>query len=99
MADQENPLNREANLHDKHLARRVRLFAVVYRIVLIAGLLVLIAAVVLLFVTDLFSAWILLLPGVLIALGIILARFEYHLDMRLYHLQNQDSTDGGNEPV
>ena len=99
MAEQDQPINGDADMQEKRLAGRVRFYAVVYRIVLIAGLLLLIAAVALLLVTDLFSAWILLLPAALIALGIILARVEYHLDVRLYNLRNQASTDGKNSPV
>lgn len=94
MAEQDQSIKGDAALDEKRLARQVRFVAVIYRIVLIAGLLVLIAAVVLLFVTDLFNMWILILPAALIALGIGLARVEYHLDMRLYHIHNQASTDG-----
>jgi len=94
MAEQEKPIDGEASKQERRLTGWVRFYAVVYRIVLIAGLLVLIAAVVLLFVTDLFNAWILLLPAALIALGIILARIEYRLDVRLYDYHNQASTKG-----
>jgi hypothetical protein len=96
MAEQDQPFEEDAALIEKRLARRERFFAVVYRIVLVAGLLGLIATVVLLFATDLFSIWILLLPVALIALGIILARVEYRLDMRLYAIHKQGSTNGDN---
>ena len=94
MAEQVQPNNGDTHNQNNHLARRARFFAVVYRFVLIIGLLALVTAVVALLVTDLFTAWILLLPAFLIALGIILARVEYRLDMRLYHLHKQDPING-----
>jgi uncharacterized membrane protein len=96
MAEQGQAKKRVGEENEKRLIRQVRFIAVIYRIVLMAGLLVLITAVVLLLVTDLFTAWILILPAALIALGIVLARMEYRLDMRLYHLHNQASTNGEN---
>lgn len=94
MAEQDQSFEEDTALIEKRLVRRLRFYAVVYRIVLITGLLVLITAVVLLFATDLLSAWILLVPAALITLGVILARVEYRLDMRLYNLHKQDSING-----
>lgn len=94
MAEQDQSFEEDTALIEKRLVRRLRFFAVVYRIVLITGLLVLITAVVLVFATDLLSVWILLLSAALITLGVILARVEYRLDMRLYNLHNQDSING-----
>lgn len=96
MGEQEKQVQAEQGIPETRLARRVRFYAVTYRIVLILGLLALIAAVVLLLVTDLFTAWIFLLPAVLIILGLVLARVEYRLDMRLYHFHRQGSPDEEN---
>ena len=95
MTEQENPLHQDGDQQEKRLSRWVRFFAVLYRVVLVAGLLTLIAALVLLIVTDLLTAWILLLPAFLIALGIVLARVEYRLDLRLYNLHNQEPEQTG----
>jgi hypothetical protein len=88
MAEQENLSAEEINKNKKRLAFWVRFIAVVYRIVLVAGLLVLIAAIVILIATDLLSAWILTVPAVLMAAGIILAWFEYRLHTRVFDLHN-----------
>ncbi len=96
MAEENKQKQSEKGIQETRLARRVRFYAVTFRIVLILGLLALIAAVALLLVTDLFNAWIFLLPAVLIILGLVLARVEYRLDMRLYHFHRQVSPDEEN---
>lgn len=88
MADQDTPFDGDGDQQEQRLAGWVRFFAVIYRIVLVVGLLALVAGVVLLFVVDWLRAWILLLPAALIILGILLARVEYRLDLRRYHLHN-----------
>jgi L-asparagine transporter-like permease len=90
MAEHDEDMSVEAEKQQKKLTGWVRFFAVLYRIVLVAGLLALVAVVVLLLATDLFNAWVLLLPAALITLGIVLARVEYRLDLRLYDLHNQE---------
>jgi len=94
MTDQEKSEVKK-KLDEKRLARWVRFLAVIYRVVLVAGLLTLITAIVLLIVTNLFTGWILLVPIALIVGGVILARVEYRLDMRLYNFNNQPLTGGG----
>jgi len=96
MGEQEKQVQDEQGIPETRLAGWVRFYAVIFRIVLVLGLLALIAAIALLLVSDLFSAWILLLPAVLIILGLVLARVEYRLDMRLYHFHRQVSPDEEN---
>ena len=88
MTEQENLSAEDPSKQEQRLAFWVRFVAVAYRIVLVAGLLVLIAAIVVLIATDLFTAWILAVPAVLIAAGIILAWVEYRLDARLFDLHH-----------
>ncbi len=94
MAEQDEREHGDVGQEEKRLTRWVRFYSLAYRIILTAGLLMVVAAAVVLLVTELFTAWILLVPAALITLGLILARVEYRLDMRLYGLQNPASDAG-----
>jgi hypothetical protein len=91
MAEQEIPPHEQ---HADRLAKRAHLFAVIYRIILAAGLLLLAATAVLIFFTRRTYLWVVVVPLGLIALGIILARVEYLLDLQLYSLENQEPEQG-----
>lgn len=84
---------------EKRLWGWVRFAGVIFRLMIIVGLLLLVLSIVLLAVTSLFRLWILILPFSLISLGIILARIEYHLHGRLYTLQSREQAQnkGGDE--
>jgi hypothetical protein len=99
MAEQEIPPHGELDQHTERLAKRVRLFAVIYRIILAAGLLLLAATVVLIFFTRRTYLWVLIVPLGVIGLGIFLARVEYLLDLQLYSLENQEPEQGEDKPA
>ncbi len=96
MAGQDGSEQKGLGPQAQRLAGLVRFYGVIYRVTLAFGLLILVAAVVVLILTDLITIKTLVLPLVLIAVGLILARVEYRLDMRLYDLQNQASKAGEN---
>ena len=96
MAGQDVSEHGDVDQQAQRLAGLVRFYGVVYRITLAFGLLILVAAVGVLILTDLITIKTLVLPVFLIAVGLILARVEYRLDMRLYDLQNQASQAGEN---
>jgi hypothetical protein len=90
MAEQEIPPHEEREHFAEGLAQRVRFFAVIYRIILALGLLLLAATAVLIFFTRRAYLWVVVVPLGLIVLGIFLARVEYRLDLQLYSLENQE---------
>jgi L-asparagine transporter-like permease len=94
MAEQEFPPNEEREQHAERLAKRARFFAVIYRIILATGLILMAATAVLIFFTRRTYLWVVVVPLGLIALGILLARVEYHLDLQLYSLENQEPEQG-----
>jgi len=94
MAEQEIPPHEEREQHTEKLAKRARFFAVIYRIILAAGLLLLAATAVLIFFTRRAYLWVVVVPLALIALGIFLARVEYLLDLQLYSLENREPGQG-----
>lgn len=71
-----------------------RFFGVAYRILIVLGLVLLILLSVLLILTEIFSFWIMALPLLLIAAGLILARVEYYCYGRLSGLQDQLDENG-----
>jgi len=77
----------------KRLLNWIRLLTIGYRIFILLGLVLLILAILLLALTSRFSAWILIIPGLLIGLGILLAWIEYRLDNRRYQLTDRLSGD------
>lgn len=84
----------EPNPRAKRLAGWMRFTAVIYRIILVVGLLLLAATAVLIWFTRRTYLWVVIMPLGLIALGILLAWVEYRLHMRLYNLNNQELSDG-----
>lgn len=93
MATHDNDPVLELNAHVRRLTGWRRFFAVVYRVILTLGLLLLFAFTGLVFLTGRSYAWTLVFPILLIALGIFLAWVEYRLHMRLYSLNNQELSD------
>lgn len=63
-------------------------FGIVYRIILIIGLLLLAATAVLIYFTRRTYLWVSVVPLGMITLGILLARVEYCLHLRLHQSQN-----------
>jgi uncharacterized membrane protein len=81
----------------------IRILTVLYRIFILLGLVLLILAIFLLALTPHFPAWILMVPGLLIGLGVLLAWIEYRLDNRRFFLLDRPSADdfekgGSNSP-
>jgi hypothetical protein len=68
----------------KGLVVWVRLTAVIFRVLIILGLITLIIFTILLSFTNIFTIWILAIPIDLILIGIGLARLEYRFHGRLY---------------
>lgn len=97
-AEQDQHSREDSTRQKACLAASTRLFAIVFRIVLISGILAFAAAVGLLLITDRFRTRILLLPAVLIGLGILLARVEYRLDLRSYHPPAETTPRDENPP-
>ena len=73
----------------KNLMGWQRFFGVAYRILIVLGLVLLILLSVLLILTEIFSFWIMALPLLLIAAGLILARIEYYFYRRLTTLEEK----------
>ena len=87
------PENEHTSKSDPHRESHegwVRFVAVVYRIFLVLGLLLLGATAVLIFFTRRTYLWVVIVPLGLITLGVILAHVEYRLYKRLHHSQNQE---------
>ncbi len=87
--DQE--INTKPNPRAKSLKGWVGFLSVVYRIILIIGLVLFAAAAVLIFFTRRAYLWVVPIPLGLIALGVLLAHFEYRLYRRLHYPQDQES--------
>ncbi len=80
----------EPNPRAKRLAAWGKFTAVIYRVILVVGLLLLAATAVLIYFTRRTYLWVIIIPFGLIALGIFLARVEYCLHMRLHKFQNPE---------
>jgi len=81
----------ESDPRAKSVGGWARLIAVIYRIILVLGLLLLGATAVLIFFTRRTYLWVAIVPLGLITLGVILAYVEYRLYTRLHPSQNQES--------
>ena len=82
----------------KRLSFWIRLLTVLFRILIILGLISLAVAILLLALTSGFSCWILLGPGTFVALGILFAWIEYKLHNRHYQLVVKNSSEEGEGP-
>lgn len=87
MAENRKPQAQEETMK-KGLAGWVRLTRVLFRVLIILGLIALIIFTILLSLTNIFTIWIMAIPLVLILIGIFLARLEYRFHGRLYTDQN-----------
>ncbi len=74
----------EETMKEKRLAGWVRLTAVLFRVLIMLGLVSLAILIILLIFTNIFVIWILAIPLALILIGIGLARLEFTLHDRLY---------------
>ena len=70
----------------QRLSNWIQLLSIVYRILIVLGLVVLILVILLLALTAQFSSWILLVPAIMIGAGILLAWVEYTLHTRRLRL-------------
>lgn len=80
----------EPNPRVKSLRGWVRFFAVIYRIILVVGLLLLAATAVLIYFTRRTYLWVVPIPLGVIALGFLLAHVEYRLYRRMHDPQDQE---------
>jgi len=62
----------------------IRFLGVIFRLLIILGLLLFAAAVVLVLLTDLIPYWTVFFPVALVLMGILLARVEYRLHQRTH---------------
>jgi len=81
----------------RRLHKWERVLAVLFRVMIIIGLALLVLVIVLLFVMNTFGGWILMIPVIVIATGILLAWLEYQLHLRVYAL-NEDLRAEDNVP-
>ena len=70
----------------KKLRFWIRLLTLLYCILILLGLVLLLLAILLLALTSRFTSLILLVPGLLVGLGVLLAWVEYRLHLRGHHL-------------
>jgi fatty acid desaturase len=68
----------------ERMMQQVRLLAIMYRVLIIAGLVFFLAAVVVSLWTLQIFFWLFIVPLILIGAGIVLARIEYRLYERVY---------------
>jgi hypothetical protein len=88
------PLNKKNSKNgttEKRLTGWAKLLAVVFRVLIIAGLLLLILVMIGLLFTFLRQNWLLIPPIILIMVGIIIAWLEYVLHRRIMTLKNHQS--------
>lgn len=84
----ENPDTKpELDKHAERLATWVRVLGVVFRLLIILGVLLLGLVTALLLLTEILAAWALVLPFALLLIGIWIAWLEYRLHDRVYNLQ------------
>jgi len=93
------PKQRSQHIQEKitRLKIWIRWLTLLYRILTVLGLALLILAILLLALTTRFSPWILLVPGLLVGLGVLLAWIEYRLHKRrhgLGDLHKQEEYEG-----
>ena len=72
----------------------LRLIAVLYRLLIVVGLILGVLVISAILFTSMFSLWVLLLPVSLTALGIIMAWVEFKLHDRYYALKSKDVVAG-----
>lgn len=65
------------------------LVGVLFRLLIVAGLILGVLVIFTILFTSMFRLWILILPAVLIALGVLLAWLEFRLHSRYYDLQSR----------
>ena len=76
----------------------LRLIAVLYRLLIVVGLILGVLVISAILFTSMFSLWVLLLPVSLTALGVIMAWLEFKLHDRYYALNSKDVVaDNGQE--
>ena len=81
--------NDPLNAKIKRLSWWKRLLAVLFRFLLLSGLILGVGIIAALIFASWFRLWAALLAVGLIVLSVILARLEYHFHQRLYDLENE----------
>ena len=69
--------------NQERLAKWVRLLGVVFRILILSGLVILVLSIGLVLFTNLLRCWMLGFPLAIVVIGVLLARIEYLLYKRL----------------
>ncbi len=95
MTNQQDEPVQKPDKQVKRLQIWARFFAILFRIMIVAGLLLLVVMIVALIFSSLMYAWLLVIPLGLIILGILLAWLEYDLHKRLYALSNNQAEKKG----
>jgi hypothetical protein len=93
MAKRKNESTVDLTAQSERLAGKLHFYGVIFRVALIAGLVLLVVIIGLLIFSELISFWVIIFPLVLIAFGVILARVEYRLHLRLFQLTDQNPVD------
>ena len=91
MKEQQSKQDQALDNTAQRLTGWMRFVGVVFRILIVLGVILTVLAVVALISTAIFKVWILLLPISLIFLGVLLAWIEYQLYDRLYACKHEDS--------
>jgi len=82
MDEQEQKTEQPSEVNNAGMSRWQRILGVVYRLVIIVGILSFALGAVLLVFTDWVLAWHMIFPVVLILIGVVLARMEFVLYKR-----------------
>lgn len=83
-------MNPDIEKKTKRLGAWLKLIGVLFRLMIVLGLILLVLVVGAILFTSLFRFWILVLPVSLIILGLILAWVEYRLHSRYYAQRSRD---------
>lgn len=86
MMQDQNKADKKIKRKADRLKKSARLLTVIFRIIIIFGLMLFISTVALILLIPIITAWILILPLIVIAFGVILARIEYALHKRVVTL-------------
>ena len=88
MAKTPQTIESEAARKIGRLSGRVRLLAVLFRVLIILGLTGILVILILLLLASHMKVWLVLIPVFVLLLGLVLARFEYRLYNRLYEMEH-----------
>ncbi len=77
----------ELDKHTERLTAWVRVLGIVFRLLIILGVLLFGLVTALLLLTEILAVWVLTIPLILLVIGIWMAWLEYRSHDRVYHLQ------------